>query len=426
LQILRVLFEIIAFMMNAFMLALLSYQLVLSIFGFRKGSKDYSDYPPEARFLILVPAHNEEKVIRDIIENLQNMSYPKELYDFYIIADNCTDSTESIAVEMNANVIVTIKENEKSPTGKPIAIKKALETITNYKELYDLVMLFDADNLVDKNMLTEVNSQYLDKGKPEIIQSYLGVKNNNGLVAWFYYTCFTAANRFTQLSRTRRGLNCGIGGTGYAVSTSYLHERGGWTAMSLTEDFELQIDASLSGKRILWNHNVRVYDEKPTSYKVSLHQRIRWAQGQWFVVLKNTSKLVRAIRTKTIPVREALSLFMYMYGLFANVFVVFQLLLGLVYLLTGWYDSSSQPWYLTTIQICVFLYSFIVLFCIAEYLDNKQSISFRSVTKIVISVITNFFLALIAQITGLLLHRRQNEWVKTEHYITKNNPAIHL
>ena len=159
---------------------------------------------------------------------------------------------------------------------------------------------------------------------------------------------------------------------------------------------------------------------------MSLHQRVRWAQGQWFVVLKNTSRLIKAIRSKTIPVREALSLFMYMYGLFANVFIVFQFLLGLVYLLTGWYDSSSQPWYLTTIQICVFLYSFIVLFCIAEHLDNRQPITFRSVTKIVISVIINFFLALIAQITGLLLHRRQNEWVKTDHYITKNNPAIHV
>lgn len=418
-QVLRTTLEVLSFAFSIWMMAMLVYQLGLSIFGFGKNAKDYHDHPPESRFLILVPAHNEEKVISDIIENLEHMEYPRHLYDYYIIADNCDDRTADVARQMGAKVIETRKECKDSPTGKPIALKKALKAIGNYQDKYDLLMIFDADNLIDPNMLLEVNSQYIDKEKPEMIQCYLGSKNKKGLVAWFYYTSFTTSNRFCQLARTRRGLNCGIGGTGYAISTAYLYERGGWTTMSLTEDFEIQIEATLKGKRILWNHNVRVYDEKPTSFRASLRQRIRWAQGQWFVAFKNTPRLFSAIKNKALTLREALSVFMYMYSLFANIFVVFQLILTLAYELTGWRETGPQPWYTTLPQILIFVYSFLGLFYSADQMDNRIRPSLRTLPLMLLSTVINLFLAVIAQTAGLFLFRRQNQWVKTEHSINR-------
>ena len=135
-------------------------------------------------------------------------------------------------------------------------------------------------------MFREVNSQFLDKGRPDLIQCYLGAKNKSGAVAWFYYTSYTVTNRFFQLAKHRLRLNCSVGGTGYAITTSYLKERGGWTTASLTEDIEIQVEATLDGRRILWNHNTRVYDEKPTSFRASVRQKTRWAQGHWFVASK--------------------------------------------------------------------------------------------------------------------------------------------
>ncbi len=418
-QVLRIVLEVLSAVFSVWMMAMLVYQLVLGLFGFKKEAKDYKDHDPESRFLVLVPAHNEEKVIKDIIENLQHMEYPKELYDFFIVADNCTDRTADVARQMGAKVIETHKRTETSPTGKPIALKKALKIIGDYENKYDLLMIFDADNLIDPNMFLEVNSQYIDKDKPEMIQCYLGSKNKKGLVAWFYYTCFTTSNRFSQLARTRRGLNCGIGGTGYAIDTRYLHERGGWTTMSLTEDFEIQIEATLKGKRILWNHNVRVYDEKPTTFKASIRQRIRWAQGQWFVAIKNTPKIFGAIGHKTISGREAVSMFMYMYGLFANIFVVFQSILTLAFILLDVRELTIQPWYYTAPQVLLFVYSFLVLFYSADQMDNHIRPSLRTLPLMLISTAINLVLAVIAQTVGLFLHKKQNNWVKTEHSLNR-------
>ncbi len=36
-------------------------------------------------------------VIAKIIESLESLDYPKNMYDIFIIADNCTDNTAKIA-----------------------------------------------------------------------------------------------------------------------------------------------------------------------------------------------------------------------------------------------------------------------------------------------------------------------------------------
>ena len=167
---LTVLLRVIGIACAACLAGMMIYQLVLSLFGFGRKVKDYQDHDPQSRFLVLVPAHNEEKVIGDIVRNLQAMDYPRELYDFYIIADNCTDATAETARKLGAQVIETRKEGPDSPTGKPIALRKALMSLGDYQNRYDLMMIFDADNLMDTNMFREVNSQYLDKGKPDFIQ----------------------------------------------------------------------------------------------------------------------------------------------------------------------------------------------------------------------------------------------------------------
>ncbi|MDD3921464.1 MAG: glycosyltransferase family 2 protein, partial [Eubacteriales bacterium] len=292
----------------------LFFQLFVSLFGFKKSTADYQPHPPQLRFLILIPAHNEEEVIAGIIGNMNRMDYPRELYDCYVLADNCTDRTVQISQALGANVLEFHKERPDEPTGKSVVLRKALNALEGYQELYDAVFIFDADNLVDLNMFREVNSQFLDnESSAEVVQCYLGCKNKTGLVALFYYMTYTISNRFLQYSRQRLGLNCGIGGTGFAVRTRYLYHRGGWTVKSLTEDTELQFAATLEGRRVLWNNHVRVYDEKPTKWNASLRQRIRWAQGHWFVAFRNTFLSIKAVFTRKISVGEFISMFVQMY-----------------------------------------------------------------------------------------------------------------
>ena len=418
-SVIRTVLEATAAVTGGCLAVMMLYQLVLSFFGFGKKTKDYADHDPQSRFLVLVPAHNEEKVIGDIVDNLNRMDYPRELYDFYIIADNCTDRTAEVARKMGARVIETRKETPDAPTGKPIALRKALESLGDYENRYDLMMIFDADNLMDTNMFREVNSQYLDKGKPDFIQCYLGAKNKKGVVAWFYYTGYTLTNRFFDLAKHRLGLNCAIGGTGFAMSTRYLHERGGWTTMSLTEDFEIQVEATLEGRRILWNHVTRVYDEKPTSLRASIRQKIRWGQGHWFVTLHNTGKLFRALGAGTIGIGEFLSLLTYMYSISAYVLALVQAAVsGLLLLTGGGMPGTGVSWQSLLQGAAIFSYSYLVLFYVADWVDNGIRFNLKTLPVMAGGFAANMIVGMFNQVVGLIRCGDQQHWVKTEHAIS--------
>ena len=417
-QVLQAILEICLAVCGVWLTVMLIYQLYLTVFGFKRDTKDYQDHAPESRFLVLVPAHNEEKVIGDMIRNLQEMDYPAELYDFYIIADNCTDKTVEVARGLGANVLVHEKESPDAPTGKPIALKAALEALGDYAARYDLLMIFDADNLIDTNMFREVNSQFLDKGRPDLIQCYLGAKNKSGAVAWFYYTSYTVTNRFFQLAKHRLGLNCSVGGTGYAITTSYLKERGGWTTASLTEDIEIQVEATLDGRRILWNHNTRVYDEKPTSFRASVRQKTRWAQGHWFVALRNTGKLFRQLFTGKLRFGEFVSVFLYMYSLSTYLVTLVMLLCTLLLMLPGFnYAAQNTSALSQVLGVLIFLYSYFGLFYMADWMDNGIRFQWRTLPMMLVSFVANMAVGAISQVVGLCLWRHQQHWVKTEHKI---------
>ncbi len=417
-EVLKWVLEAVAGLSGLLLAFSLFYQIIIGLFGFRRAAKDYADHDPESRFLVLIPAHNEERVIGDIIRNLEEMDYPRELYDYYVIADNCTDGTAEVARRAGAKVIETRKEGPDSPTGKPIALRKALESLGDYRERYDLMMVFDADNLMDTNMFREVNSQYLDCGKPDFIQCYLGAKNKDGVVAWFYYSGYTLTNRFFDLAKHRLGLNCPIGGTGFAMSTEYLHRRGGWTTMSLTEDFEIQVEATLEGRRILWNHNTRVYDEKPVKLRAAIRQRTRWGQGQWYVTFRNTGKVFRNFLTRKISFGEFLSLLTYMYSVAALPLTILQGAANLALWLMG-----SRKLVLDVSLAGVLLgaailgYSYFFLFYLADRVDNQRAFDPRTLPLMAGGFLANAVVGAFMQIGGLLRCRDQQHWVKTDHAI---------
>ncbi|MDR0898459.1 MAG: glycosyltransferase family 2 protein [Oscillospiraceae bacterium] len=424
---------------NAWMVVLLVYNLFLSLFGFRRKGKASPEQAAQTRFLILVPAHNEEAVIADMVQNLAALDYPKELVDCYIIADNCTDRTAQIVREMGGQVIETHKESDDAPTGKPIALRKALEALPDYAERYDLLMIFDADNLMDADILRKVNDQYISENRPEIIQCYLGTKNQEGLVAKFYHATFTITNRFMCLARHRLGLNAAVGGTGFAVKTAYLKSRGGWTTRSLTEDFEMQVDVTLHGGHILWNHDARIYDEKPTNLLAAFRQNLRWSQGRWFVALRNTPKLLKEWIRHRLPFREMLSLLAYMYAMAAPVFLLFMLAVGAIKLVQPLLFGKAMAIAVTAAQVAadagqppidqlvaqfaplpsllMFLYSFVLLYWWAERVDNKRRLRLRELPFVLVSYFINLINVSVAQVIGLLKYKQQNKWDKTRHKI---------
>ncbi|MEG3071993.1 MAG: glycosyltransferase family 2 protein [Candidatus Syntrophopropionicum ammoniitolerans] len=221
------------------------YFFVISLFGFfRRYSDDI--LPPASRFAIVVAAYNEEKVIGELIRNLQHLDYPKELYDVYVVADNCTDETAVIAAENGATVMERFNQVDK---GKGYALEYAFNNIFERGIPYDAVCVFDADNLVAENFLSIMNGHLL-KGE-KIIQGFLDTKNaHDTWITKSIYISYILTNRFWQLSKYNLGFTCALGvSTGMCLSVEML-KRYGWGMTSLTEDLEFQTKALLNNIKV--------------------------------------------------------------------------------------------------------------------------------------------------------------------------------
>ena len=127
---------------------------------------------PQKTFAVIVAAHNESAVIGQLVDNLKMLDYPKELYDIFVIADNCTDNTAQIARDCGAIVHERFNDKER---GKGFAMEWMFARLFEMKRKYDAVAIFDADNLVDKRFLLEMNNR-LCKGD-KLVQGYLDAKN---------------------------------------------------------------------------------------------------------------------------------------------------------------------------------------------------------------------------------------------------------
>jgi hypothetical protein len=142
---------------------------------------------------------------------------------------------------------------------------------------YDAIAIFDADNLVSKNFLNEMNGKLCEGYR--VVQGYIDSKNpDDSWITQSYSISFWTANRLFQLARANLGLSNQIGGTGFCVDTEILKQLG-WGATCLTEDLEFTCKLVLHGYKVGWAHNAVVYDEKPITLKQSWNQRKRWMQG---------------------------------------------------------------------------------------------------------------------------------------------------
>lgn len=253
------------------------YQLFFTFFGYYRRKRTVS-YPAQKSFAVLIAAHNEEKVVGALIENLKKMDYPKELFDVFVICDNCTDQTAAIARGLGVNACVRQNPHLR---GKGYALEWMLKELWKMPRSYDGVVVLDADNLVSLDFLQHMNND-LCSGE-RVIQAYLDTKNpHDSWITAAYGVTYWYCNRLWQLPRTNLGLANYLGGTGMCFEASLLKEMG-WGATSLVEDLEFTVRCVQRGINPIMNYDAKVYDEKPLTFKASARQRLRWMQGHFAV-----------------------------------------------------------------------------------------------------------------------------------------------
>jgi len=384
------------------------YQLIISLCSLIKVKDKPLVEDKEHRFMMIVPAHNEEKVIKDLVESLQNLDYKKDLYDIYVIADNCTDSTAQIAKDAGAIVYERFDEAHKT---KGFALQWFLQQKIEEDAPYDAFCIFDADNIVDKNFLKAMNKK-LNQGE-DVVQGYRDIKNpSDSWITAGYAIFYWTMNRFYHLARYNLGLSPLINGTGFMVKFDVV-KPDGWQTKTLTEDIEFSLKRIIAGKKLGWATDAIVYDEQPVGFKQSWSQRSRWTVGHIQCLKEYTKPLAVAVKdNKTVMNFDGL---LYMLGSIPMfVLTIILLVLNMVIYITDGMSFADLIW--NAVRYIVPTFFLPILTGIMIMIIDKKPI--RPMLKGL--ALYPLFLGSWLLINFKCLFKRETSWEKIEHNVSKS------
>jgi cellulose synthase/poly-beta-1,6-N-acetylglucosamine synthase-like glycosyltransferase len=267
--------------------AIVSYLLLLTVAAcFAPRTTAPRQGAPTSRFVIMVPAHNEERLLPQLLLNLRQLDYPTELFAVHVVADNCSDGTAELGRQGGA---IVHERFDTALKGKGYALEWLLQQIWERGDAHDAVLILDADSVISPNFLRVMDAR-LTRGE-RVIQGYYAVRQPEG--AWsvgLRAVALTLLHYLRPQGRMLLGGSTGLKGNGMVFAAEILRSHR-WSA-SLTEDIEYHMELILAGERATFAPDAVVWAEMPNSLRASQTQNERWEKGRMEMVKRFVPQLL--------------------------------------------------------------------------------------------------------------------------------------
>lgn len=238
----------------------------------------------KAKFLILFPAYNEDRVIINAVEQFLQQDYPKTHYTVAVISDHMLPSTNEQLGEMPIRLL--------TPTFEKSSKAKAMQYAINHIEgEFDNVVILDADNVVRPDFLSQLNilcTLY------DAIQCHRCAKNANNDVAVLDGASEEINNTIFRKAHNRLGLSSALIGSGMCFSYE-LFKKNVFQLSTAGEDREMEALLLQQEVFIKYAPDIHVFDEKVSSQDNFQRQRMRWMTAQIQSLTTNLPKIPNAI-----------------------------------------------------------------------------------------------------------------------------------
>ncbi|KRU25098.1 family 2 glycosyl transferase [Clostridium sporogenes] len=272
---------------------LLFVNIILSLAGYRyylktlnselKGLKN-EKYP---KVSILVPAHNEEKVIGRTVKSILLLNYPKDKMELIVINDNSSDNTREILKQIQEeyrsyNFKIINTDNITGGRGKSNALNIGYKHSSG-----DFIAVYDADNTPDKNALKYLMETIIeDEHLGAVIGKFRTRNKDRNMLTRFINIETLSFQWMCQAGRWNLLNLCTIPGTNFVVRKNIIQKLNGWDPKAIAEDTEISFRIYELGYKIKFVPYSVTWEQEPENLKVWFKQRTRWAKGNIYVLLK--------------------------------------------------------------------------------------------------------------------------------------------
>ncbi|MGF9725394.1 glycosyltransferase [Bacillus safensis] len=248
---------------------------------------------------ILIPAHNEEVVIRQTLKAMVQLSYPKHLLEIIVINDNSSDGTGDIVRSFSEQYDHVHMIETKPPfagKGKSTALNEGLKASTG-----EVICVYDADNMPEQKAVYHLVLGLLNDHKAgAVVGKFRVINAAKNLLTKFINIETICFQWMAQGGRWKWFSIATIPGTNFAIRRHILEELGGWDVHALAEDTELTIRVYNLGYVIRFFPAAITWEQEPETWKVWWRQRTRWARGNQYVVLKFLKQFMKLKRKRMI------------------------------------------------------------------------------------------------------------------------------
>jgi len=271
-------------MFRIFLIALFSslsflYISWILIFFLPKRSLKKTRFHP--KLSIILPAHNEEKVIEETIDNIFSSDYPNEK-EVIVVNDGSTDNTWDVVRKMKRKYTQVRLLNLKH-SGKANALNAGIKHAK-----YDTFVFLDADSSLTKNTLKELVQPLADE-KVGIVSGIVRAKLTKNPLTWFQDFEYLLSSSWRYLCYV---VNSTSVVPGFAVVKKEAIEKiGGFSNDTLTEDFDIVLSLRKAGYKTVMTTSAVIYTNVPSSFKGLFSQRFRWGRGNLQVIRKHSDML---------------------------------------------------------------------------------------------------------------------------------------
>lgn len=246
----------------------------------------YKEAKKKHKILVLFPAYKEDLVIINSIEEFIKQDYPKDKFDVLVISDQMTEETNNKLTDLSAEVLTANYKNSSKAKALQYATKSKIDIE------YDIVVILDADNTVEKDFLNQINNAYYSGCKA--IQAHRIAKNIDTEMALLDAVSEEINNSIYRRGHIRCGLSSALIGSGMAFDYTWFKENV-FLLHSAGEDKELEVLLLRQGVYIDYLSWVLVYDEKTRKESTFYNQRRRWIAAQYHTVKRTIKELPKAI-----------------------------------------------------------------------------------------------------------------------------------
>ena len=243
------------------------------------------------RIVVLIPAYKQDEVIEHTVISVLSQAYPQRMFDVTVISDHQSEMTNMRL----AQYPITLLTPNFAESTKAKSLQYAILNLPEFK-IYDIVLVLDADNIVEQDFLQSINEAF-DIAATKAIQTHRISKNRDTTAARMGAIFEEINNAIFRRGHINMGLSSALAGSGTAYDFNWF-KTNVMKAKTAGEDKELE--ALLLRQEIFIDYfeDIYVYGEKKRTTTKLNQQHGRWATQQFQNVIRNIKFLPGAIFRK--------------------------------------------------------------------------------------------------------------------------------